>query len=289
MDTTAPNLYTFFKLNPQDSCVELGLLLAGKSAMLTQSGFDESSSRYLNVAYGILSDEHNRVLYDDMVQQRKLTWEELEYLANFGDLTVSVPLVFSNNQSEQPYRASDLTLPPFPMQTTQSMFGVYPVDYGSRIPAPTYAPNRLFSSRPVDDRPTGLTRFAMTLLDLLIRGLVFGVGIAPFVMSDDFTLSGIMLWTVCSILYAVGFEISLGATPAKLICGYTVRDIITGRKLSWKQSVKRNWWRLLNIVPGLGYFFSFIASVVNLASINRSNELRGLHDQLADAEVTKRS
>ena len=83
MNTIAPNLYYFFNLDAKDDCAELGLLLIGKSASLEQAGFSEASN-HLNIAYGILSDEQNRALYDATIQQRDLSWAELEHLANFG-------------------------------------------------------------------------------------------------------------------------------------------------------------------------------------------------------------
>lgn len=93
---------------------------------------------------------------------------------------------------------------------------------------------------------------------------------------------------LCAILYCVGFEVILGGTPVKKLMGYEVRDSTTGEKLSWVQSLKRQWWRAITIVPGLGSVVSFFAAIFYATSIKQENGLLGAHDKLANAEVVKK-
>jgi len=89
-------------------------------------------------------------------------------------------------------------------------------------------------------------------------------------------------------LYALGFEVLAGGSPAKLAMGYRVRDIETKQKLSVAQSAKRQWWRLINVVPGIGQVVGLIAGMVYLGTITPAKGMRGTHDEIANAEVVKK-
>ena len=90
------------------------------------------------------------------------------------------------------------------------------------------------------------------------------------------------------LLYTLGTECWLGASPAKLLMGYTVRDVDTKERLSLTQSAKRQWWRLVNIVPGPGTFASWVGAGVHTFTITEKNNRRGSHDEWANAEVVKK-
>lgn len=288
MTTPAPNLYQLFNLDPHDDCAELGLLLAGKTAMLEQTGIGEASSRQLNIAYGVLSEEHHRTLYDDAIHQRQLSWSELEHLANFGEVPAPcLPPVYSTIKPQAPRPPQSYPAPP--TQTAHPVPGMPTFGYTAQLPAVAYGASPIPVSSAIANRPTGLARTAMAIVDMCLASMLFGFTMAPLdAIFGDSDLLAFLVMAIVGCLYTVGCEVVLGATPAKLIFGYTVRDVTTGRKLSWQQSAKRNWWRLINIVPGLGTTISFIAVIANFFSINQNNELRGMHDRFANAEVTKR-
>ncbi|WP_363321505.1 RDD family protein [Corynebacterium stationis] len=67
-----------------------------------------------------------------------------------------------------------------------------------------------------------------------------------------------------------------------------MRDVDTHEKLSIEQSIKRQWFRSILIVPGLGQTIGFIGAVVTQFTINPANEQRGAHDRWANAEVVKK-
>jgi hypothetical protein len=292
MTTPAPNLYQLFNLDPHDDCTELGLLLAGKTARLEQTGIGEASSNRLNIAYGVLSEKQHRTLYDDTIQLRQLTWSELEHLANFGKLPAPyLPPMYTGESPPTPQ--STQSYPPPPTQAAQPVPGMPTFGTTAQPPAVAHGAASLAPiSRAIANRPTGLARGAMAAVDMFLATIVAAFAIVPIpieALLDEGGIMGLVLMAMVCGLYMVGCEAVLGATPAKLIFGYTVRDVTTGQKLSWRQSAKRNWWRLINVVPGLGSTVSFIAAIANFFSINQNNELRGMHDRFANAEVTKKN
>lgn len=318
MNTIAPNLYYFFNLDAKDDCDELGLLLIGKSASLEQAGFSEASN-HLNIAYGILSDEQNRALYDATIQQRDLSWAELEHLANFGQFptplqtapTPPPPPVFQAAPTPAFYAAPQPVfhtlappLPPAFQATPQPAFYAappppvapgMPVVSGWLQPSPiTYTIPSMssISADPEYDRPSALTRLTMGLLDItIIASIVAAVMGIPFSLDGSLwesLFTAPIVWTLLSCLYGIGFEVTLGATPAKLAFGYTVRDVTSGKKLTLWQSIKRNWWRLSSLVPSVGAHIFSLAAIINFLSINKNNNRRAPHDRFANAEVAKK-
>ena len=93
---------------------------------------------------------------------------------------------------------------------------------------------------------------------------------------------------IITVAYYICFEVLVGATPAKLIAGYTVRDVTTREKLTWQQSIKRNWWRVASLVPLVGPLIAFFGALYVVTTIGPKNALRGQHDIMANAEVVKK-
>nr|WP_325168585.1 RDD family protein [Corynebacterium macginleyi] len=125
-------------------------------------------------------------------------------------------------------------------------------------------------------------------MDLLLAG---GISSACGGGVDELVNSGTLSYVVACItmvVYVLGSEVWMGASPAKILAGYTVRDVDTKEKLSLSQSAKRQWWRLINIIPGIGHLVGMVAVVVLTTTINEENRRRGSHDELANAEVVKR-
>ena len=143
-------------------------------------------------------------------------------------------------------------------------------------------------------RPSAGGRFGMALFDGFLAtaasGLVGGLlaaggGVLPDAMSETL---GVVVFTLLVIAYFLGFETYMGGTPVKRMMGYKVANVETGRNLTLGESAKRQWFRVVQIIPGLGSLVSMGGSLLVLASISPSNELRGSHDRWADAEVTKK-
>ncbi|MBK4160969.1 hypothetical protein GWO73_03825 [Corynebacterium macginleyi] len=138
------------------------------------------------------------------------------------------------------------------------------------------------------ERPTQDTRIGLGIVDLFLAG---GISTACGGGVDELVNSGTLSYVVACItmvVYVLGSEVWIGASPAKILAGYTVRDVDTKEKLSLSQSAKRQWWRLINIIPGIGHLVGMVAVVVLTTTINEENHRRGSHDELANAEVVKR-
>ena len=137
------------------------------------------------------------------------------------------------------------------------------------------------------ERPTAGTRAGMAIVDCIIAAIV-AVPVYALGGGTDNTFVAYMLSALVLVSYYIGFEVLLGATPAKFIFGYKVRDVTTGASLSWEQSFKRNWWRVVYIVPVVGWLISFISAIVVFTSIGPASQMQGSQDRLANAEVVRR-
>ncbi|HIX78507.1 MAG TPA: RDD family protein [Candidatus Corynebacterium faecipullorum] len=144
---------------------------------------------------------------------------------------------------------------------------------------------------PVQDAPraTPGTRVLMAIIDYFLAALGVSLIVSVGVFNSD--VSEIWLTSVSGIItvaYYICFEVLAGATPVKLVAGYTVRDVNTHNKLTWQQSIKRNWWRVASLVPLIGPLVAFFGALYVVTTIGPKNNLRGQHDILANAEVVKK-
>lgn len=294
------NLYSAFDLDPADSSESLGLILSARDLRLENMGVSPEDPRRVQtvMAFSVLSDETKRATYDGQLRSgRTLTWGQIRDLGNFGTVPEPEPQNYAGGFHQQPqaqpqqswdptapqgYTYGDPTVAPQPGAydplrgpVNSAMFGQSfantPVQFGA--PAPS------------TDRPTAGTRLLMAFIDLMIAT------VAGSMIAGLFGASEFLFWLFSSIImvvYVVGFESAMGATPAKMMFGYQVRNVHTGSRLSAGAAAKRNWWKLINVIPGIGGLVTFIMAIVYGNSINDGNQLRGLHDQMVDAEVVKK-
>ncbi|TRX43658.1 RDD family protein [Corynebacterium guaraldiae] len=144
---------------------------------------------------------------------------------------------------------------------------------------------------PAHDAPraTPGTRVVLAVIDYVIAAIGVSLLVSFGVYNSAFnevwltSISGII-----TVAYYICFEVLVGATPAKLIAGYTVRDVTTREKLTWQQSIKRNWWRVASLVPLVGPLIAFFGALYVVTTIDPKNALRGQHDIMANAEVVKK-
>lgn len=258
------NLYQEFRLDPSESCQALGIQLSAQEVKLLQQGHLEDSAavQRLRVAFGILAHEVPRRHYDDALRAGSaVAFSELEHLANFGSW---------------PVRVAPATAPVTPP--------INPFTTAYQAPVPAMAPQMAMATTHL--RPYHSTRVGLALLDSFIAICLVG-SLTKAVDHESFVYS--IVNALVLVLYFWVPEVLWGGTPAKLMTGYTVRDQHTGQKLSWGQSAKRNWWRLVAVVPGVGTLVSIIAGAVYGLSISDENNRLGIHDRLAQAEVVKKN
>ncbi|CDP82367.1 MULTISPECIES: RDD family protein [Mycolicibacterium] len=82
-------------------------------------------------------------------------------------------------------------------------------------------------------------------------------------------------------VYFVGLEVATGSTPGKKILGLAVRGPGGTPKPTAKESMIRNAFTLLPIVPYAGGFLAVIAMIVIAVTISSSPTKQGKHDELA--------
>lgn len=159
-----------------------------------------------------------------------------------------------------------------------------PATANAAVPAPLLQhPAPEFSQRAGQGAGIG-----MAIVDLFFFSLISGSFGGALLSGGADELSTFIGGAIILLLYVLGTECWLGASPAKLLMGYTVRDVDTKERLSLTQSAKRQWWRLANIVPGPGTFASWVGAGVHTFTISEKNNRRGSHDEWANAEVVKR-
>ena len=293
----APNLYRHFRLNEADNSTALGVLLAGMDARLATEGHELSSTlrKQTMIGYAVLSDDARRALYDHALEAgRDVSWRELEHLGNFGvwpeefvDWTEPEP----EPEADYPGQARPTAVRgqqqanPFAQQVEHQLHpqvdpkvnAVAPV-FGQATGALNYAG--------LQNRPSMSVRFWMAFWDGMLALLIGGAVAAPFGNSSDG--ASLLIIPLVMIAYFVITEVAWGGSPVKLAAGYEVRDIDTGKRLTPEQALKRNWFRVIQIIPGVGQAISLIGALLCIFSINPENSQRGLHDRFANAEVTKK-
>ncbi|MFC6147508.1 RDD family protein [Corynebacterium nasicanis] len=282
MTSPMPDLYDTVGCERSASSSDLAREIAARDLDLENQLIPASDPRrrQLQTAFAVLSDESRRATYDDALRASlRLTWADLEHLGNFGTFPAA------GLQPEPTPPANAYNYPthvhePPPEPVFQPFQNATP--YTAQVPvAPAYGAVPSFA-----DRPSALKRLGMMILDGLAVGLVTSV---VLVGVDTEAVLGTVLAGLIGAAWFLGFEVLTGASPVKHLFGYEVRDQQTGDKLSWEQSAKRQWWRLVNIIPGLGALISFIGMIVIGVSIKPENGLIGVHDRWAGAEVVRKS
>lgn len=289
----APNLYQHFGVSPSENSTALGVLLAGQDAALSEKGLSMTSDvrKQTMIAYAVLSDDHRRELYDAaLLAGRPVGWGQLEYLGNFDawpeeylGWTEPEPATGpAAAQQGRPYAVKEPQASPynnpFDPLIDPRMNAVAPV-FGRMTGGIDYAAQQ--------HRPAMGTRFWVAFLDGIVAmfasaALVMLLGLGKY---ETFEL---VLWLAFMVVYFIVPEVMWGGSPMKLAAGYEVRDVETGERLDYTQSLKRNWFRLVQIIPGVGQMIGGIGAAVCLFSITPENGQRGLHDRAANAEVVKK-
>lgn len=313
------NLYKRFNVESADDPADALLRL---DSQLEQLGYPPTGSPRVQVAlaWKVLKEPEYRALYDAHLRDHPTSWAVIEYLANFGALppaswhetqnsstrpASSVPGHGQNPQQapkfeRNPYRTNNTARTVRERQDRSQASS----PYTSGIPgqasfehmtghADTAVPVHIAGTgydvvypgkkEPTGERPEKGTRIFMGLADYVITTSL-GVGILG--LGNEFFSAVIAV--LVAVAYVVGFEVWTGATPMKHLMGYTVRNAFTGEKLTAKESLMRNWWKLIGVVPGIGTFVGCIAGVIYASSISHDRALVGKHDELVKAEVVKK-
>lgn len=290
-DDIAPDLYEKWDLDRSGGADELSVLLEAKDIKLGQQGYNQDEPRrvQLRIAASILGSAKKRAEYDEALRTGlRPTWGELGTLSSVGQWSPaprSQPSV--HNQPQGPAQAPGFAHPsPYSSPYAQNPFAQHASPQQQMVPSPAAAPAPV--QHQAQKRPSQETRIGMGILDFFLAGGIssaVGAGIDELV---DVEALSFVAACIVMVVYVLGSEVWMGASPAKILSGYTVRDVDTKEKLSLSQSAKRQWWRLINVIPGIGQLVGMLGAVVHATTINEKNNLRGSHDDLANAEVVKR-
>lgn len=290
-DDIAPDLYEKWDLDRNGGEDELSVLLEAKDIKLGQQGYNQDEPRrvQLRIAASILGSAKKRAEYDEALRTGlRPTWGELGTLSSVGQWSPAPrPQPSFHDQPQGPAQAPGFAQPsPYASPYARDPFAQHASPQQQMVPSPAAAPAPV--QHQPEKRPSQETRIGMGILDFFLAGGISGaVGAGVDELADVEVLS-FVAFCIVMVVYVLGSEVWLGASPAKILAGYTVRDVDTKEKLSLSQSAKRQWWRLINVIPGIGQLVGMLGAVVHATTINEENNLRGSHDDLANAEVVKR-
>lgn len=279
MTSPIPDLYTQFGLDRSATAEELGRELAGRDLEFEQQMLPTTDPRrrQLHTAFAVLADDRRRATYDEaLAGQRRLEWSDLEYLGNFGSLPDPV---FRPQPAPGPSPSNPYNYPTYTPEAPTPDPVANPFAHASGYTAPVPAV-------PTADRPGAGTRLGLLLLDGLAFSMVSGM--LFWSTSSESVLGGLAV-SLVGLAWFLGFEVLTGASPAKHLFGYEVRDSTTGKKLSWEQSAKRQWWRIAGLIPLIGWLVSFVGMIAIGTSIKPQTGFIGSHDRWAGAEVVRKS
>lgn len=304
----APNLYDHYQLPAKESCAELGLRLAARDAQLSQQGYSSADPirSETMIAYGILSEDANRAAYNEALSAgRDISWAQLEHLSNFGTWPLEYtgwtepdpePVAETAPQVAPGPVAEPYAVPATPATSTTTSQNPYgtPGSYQDPFQATAQAQAAAAHAQlqrgvgPVTPeavsqstrRPTSAERWKMGALDAVMAAFFAGAVATTFNISTESDW-GNMLFTLFAVAFVVVPEMKWGGSPMKLLRGYRVRDVETGAKLTPEQVLKRNWFRLVSVIPGLGTLIGLIGGIVSLNSANPQHQLRAGHDRWA--------
>lgn len=170
-------------------------------------------------------------------------------------------------QPQQPYGQ-----PPQQPYGQQPSYGQQPYP-GGQQPYPGGYGNQGYGAQPADV----WIRFGARIIDAIIVGIVVAI---LFIAIDSYLFVGI-LGSLIQLGYFVGFEVTQGWTPGKKILGLSVRGPNGAPRPDPQQSLIRNAFILLGVIPFIGGLLSLIAVIYIAVTINSSPTKQGKHDELA--------
>ena len=270
-----PNLYESYGLSRAAGVKELAAELSEIDCELQNEGKGpaDPQRRACEVAYGILSNEANRELYDDALDRRQnYTWEDLRYLSSFGK--------FPTSEERKAQPNSYGVRPTTTFATAPNSAVNSPSQFTSNYSMPL---SPLPSSREI---PSPAERRKVRIFDFILSFcLAAMMGIAGADVSDGFSW---ILSVAFYFLYMVCTEAWWGGTPVKLLYDMRVEKYATGENLTIKEAARRNLWNLMNMVPGIGIIVAFFWGLNVSGSMGDDPEGRGKHDREVDAIVVKK-
>jgi uncharacterized RDD family membrane protein YckC len=114
----------------------------------------------------------------------------------------------------------------------------------------------------------------LTVVNVTI-GLILGFGLGWMVLS-----------AILGYAYFVGFDVALGATPAKKI--FKMRIVgPDGGQPQIDSVAKRELFLLLNIIPFLGPLLLLAAYIAIAVTISSDPQDQGIHDRFAGTQVLR--
>ena len=143
-------------------------------------------------------------------------------------------------------------------------------------------------------------RIGARIIDSIILGIIGAILLSPLVFSTIFAdaQSGGMVsalgaggWSVAGFVYSllalvIGlayyalFDSRMGGTPGKKILGMSVRGPGGGNP-TVEESVRRNAWLALNVIPVIGGLLQLGAAIYILVTVSQSDANVGWHDTFA--------
>lgn len=131
----------------------------------------------------------------------------------------------------------------------------------------------------------------MIISAVLIFGLIFsdmsggGTGFLDFGFSVGSFIASLVFLAI-TLGYYVFLETTRGATVGKMILNLEVRNQ-AGSYPTTEQSLKRNAFYALSIIPFLGGLLQLAAVIYIAVTISQNATNRGWHDEFADTVVVR--
>lgn len=129
-------------------------------------------------------------------------------------------------------------------------------------------------------------RFGARIIDAVIVGVLLGLVVGLGLGLEPTGLAYGVLASVANLAYFVGMESSRGATLGKRLLGMAVTDEAGGR-VSVEQSLRRNWWVLLGLVPVIGGLAGFAVAIYIAVTLTGDERNQGFHDKMAHTLVVE--
>lgn len=134
---------------------------------------------------------------------------------------------------------------------------------------------------------------AASLLDAALVAPLFrgraGSGMLATVSGTNTGVAGFVLSVMSlgvTLAYFALFDARMGGTPGKKAVGLRV-EASAGGNPTVGESLERNAWLALSLVPTYGGLVQFVAAITIIVTISNSPSNLGWHDTLASTRVTR--